>query len=526
MITITVILAAAALAFGIARGLGIPAVPLLVLAGVALNASGALPEETLLQDALLLGLTFLVFAAGTELNPHRVGAQRRVAIRVGLAQFFALAAIGLAVARALGFAWLPALYIALALTASSTLVVLNILRQRQQFFEPFGRLVLGVLLLQDVLVVFSIAALAKIGEGPAAVALALTATLGLVCLAWLCVRWVTPYLLLKLGLDEETLLLAVLSILFVFLGLAHMLNIPLIAGAFLGGVSLSAFPVSGVIRGQLNSLADFFHAVFFVALGATLALPSRQELLLACGLALLVLVLTPPLVTLIATRAGLSSRSGIEGGLLLAQCSEFSIVAALLGAEQGHIDSQMLSVIALVTVITMIVTPFVATDNMTWRLMRWAPFRKRVSLAHRPSQHVLILGCGPNLLPVVDALLQRRQPVVVVDDDAAIVEHFRQKGVDALRGDGADYHLLRTAGARNAKVVVSTMRRLRDNERLLRFTKGSKVIVRVFAPAEADRIRALGGIAVPYAVVAADGFLQWFDQEFAPSAAAQRPVSA
>lgn len=522
MTMIMLILAAAAVAFGLATWLRLPAAPLLILSGVALGASGVLPEERLLQDALLLGLTFLVFVAGTELDPQRIGAQRTAAVQVGIAQFLLIAAIGYAAAIVLAFDAIQALYVGLALTASSTLVVLDILRQRRQFFEPFGRLVVGVLLVQDILIIFCISVISRAGDGLIGVGLALVGVSALAALTWSLARAV-PFLLLRLKLDEESQLLLILATLFLCLGLAEMLQLPLPVGAFLAGVSLSAFPIGGIVRGQMNSLFDFFLAVFFVVLGAILDVPETEGMWLAGVLTLLVLVSTPLLVTLIARGTGLSARTGIEGGLLLAQCSEFSLVLALVGLGQGHLGSALLSVVALVTVISMILTPFVATDAMTWRLMRWHPFERPIRLSPQPSRHVLLLGCGPNTRQLLDHLVAQNRNVVVVDDDALVVEQLREQEISAVRGDAADYDVLHTVGARQARMIVSTMRRVQDSERVIRFAPGIRVIVRVFSPEDARRIEIAGGTPVLYSAVAAEDFLRWFDQEFAPRTQALSP---
>ncbi|MFW6060210.1 MAG: cation:proton antiporter, partial [Phycisphaeraceae bacterium] len=276
--TLTTILAAAALALGLARWRRLPSVPLLIVAGIVLDGLGLLPERETLTNILLLGLAFVVFFVGSELDPRRVGGQARAAIGVGVAQFLLLGAIGFGVMRAAGFDWLTALYVALAITASSTLVVVTVLRQRQEFFEPFGRLVVGVVLVQDLLVVLLLPVLARVAGGPMEMVEGVAGTLGLVALAGVCVRWVSPWLLVRMKLDEESLLLAVLAILFVFIGLAHWLALPEVTGAFLAGVALSGFPVRGLVRGQVTSLADFFLAVFFVALGGLVSFPGARQM--------------------------------------------------------------------------------------------------------------------------------------------------------------------------------------------------------------------------------------------------------
>lgn len=516
MTIVAIILAAAAVGFGLATWWRIPAAPLLILLGVALRVSGVLGGQPTLQNALLLGLTFLVFFVGTELEVTRVGDQRRTAVVVGLAHVAMLGGFGLFAAMLLRFDLLSALYLALAVTASSTLSVVTLLRQRQQAFEPFARLVVGVLLLQDVLVILLLPVLTRATDSGAAIAMGVVGTLAMIGLTGVCVRWISPLLLLRLELDEESALLAVLAILFGFVGLAHGMGLPLVTGAFLAGVALSGFPVSGMVRGQVTSLADFFLAVFFVTLGASVSLLSLRQLLLEGVLLTGVLLLTPPLVMLMVRRAGLTARSAIETAHLLAQCGEFSLVVVLLGVERGHVGQNVLAVIVLVAVVTMTTMPLLATDAVTWQLMRRLPRRPRAEPPVRPTDHVLLLGCGRHMRQLLDQLLSQGQRVVVVDEDAGVIGGLREAGVTVIRGDGADYRVLRRAGARDARVIISTMRRQHDHERLLRFVSGPRVLVRVFNPSEARRCEAMGATVVVESEAAASEFMQWFDRVFSP----------
>ena len=512
MIGIAILLAGAAVGFGFAKWLRLPPIPFLLAAGIVLSFAGVLPSAELLEDTLVLGLTVLVFVAGVELNPQRVGAQRRAALQVGFAQFTVLALLGLIAALALGFALAEAFYLALALTASSTLVVVRLLQQRKQLFEPFGRLVIGVLLLQDLLVILLIPVLTRAPAGARAAATGLFAAIALMALTWVFLRWVTPFLIIRLNPDEEALLLLTFAILFIYLGLADLLRLPIIAGAFLAGVSLSPFPVSGVVRGQLSSVSDFFLAIFFTALGGLLVFPSLDVLLQALVLALVVILATPPLVTFVAERAGLSARPAIESGLLLAQTSEFSLVVVLQAWALGHVEPEIFTLIALVTVATMILTPFIATDRVTWRLMAYHPLRQESRLRHSMQDHVLLLGCGDNGMPLLETLVGAGHDVLVVDDDPAVIERLHEGEVPCIRGDGSDMEVLQTANARGARIVVSTMRRPGDNRALLEHVDGVPVVVRVFDAEDAEQIRQLGGTPILYSEAAVDDFFRWLDQ--------------
>src|SRR5690606_23088195 len=192
MIGIAILLVGAAVAFAIARWRRLPVVPFMLAAGVALNVLGLAPSRDLLQDSLQLGLVFLVFAAGIELNPRRVGSQGGLVLRTGVAQLLALGVAGFAASWLLGNGARESIYLALAVAASSTLLVVRLLQQRRQMFEPFGRMVLGVLLLQDLLVIVLLPVLAGLPEGFGAVARGLVASLILVAGAFAYLRWVAP----------------------------------------------------------------------------------------------------------------------------------------------------------------------------------------------------------------------------------------------------------------------------------------------------------------------------------------------
>ncbi|MGH7551495.1 MAG: cation:proton antiporter, partial [Longimicrobiales bacterium] len=288
---LAVLLVAAAAGYALARWLSIPAIPALLAAGIVLTILGAVPTA-LIEQSLVLGATFLLFVTGIEMNPSRTRAQRPVALRVGAIQFFVHALLGFGVSMALGFGPLGSFYLALAITASSTLLVIRLLQSRGQLFEPFARLVVGVLLLQDLLVILLIPLVTRVADGLPAMIVGLLATIGLIVLAWACHRFAAP-LILRLH-DNESMILTILAVLFVFVGFANALELPLVTGAFLGGVALSTFPVSGVVRSQLGSIADFFAALFYVALGALVAVPTAGEIGAALVLAALVLIATPP----------------------------------------------------------------------------------------------------------------------------------------------------------------------------------------------------------------------------------------
>jgi monovalent cation:H+ antiporter-2, CPA2 family len=508
---LTALLVAAAIAYGMARALRLPVIPLLVVAGFALAAIGLAPQDELLPTVVEVGLVFLVFAAGVELAPSRVARRGRAALVVGAAQFAVLGAGGWLVARLLGFENLTALFIALALAASSTLVVIGVLKQRQQMFEPYGRLVTGVLLLQDAAVIGLLVALDAWPRGSEAVITGVGGTMALAGMAVILQQKVIPRLAAR-PIDEEGLLLAALALLAIAVGFGAWFGLPLVAGAFFAGFALSGFPVSGLVRGFLSSLSDFFFALFFVALGALLVIPTLDLLLAGFALGVFLVVATVLVVALTAERAGLSTRSAVESGLLLSQTSEFSLVIALHAWITGLLDAEVFSMLALLTVATMALTPALSADRVTRAIVRMDPRRRW----RRPPQlaasgHVLFVGLGTAGERVLRPLLERGRQVLVIDEDAGVIRSLQSRGIPALQGDGSSIETLKRCHARHAAAVVCSLPRTEQAERVARHLQGSpaRVIVRVFDPADGSRFSELGAVSVVTATAAAERFMAW-----------------
>lgn len=513
MSSLALILVVAAVAFGVARRTRLPVIPLLLLAGILLSLIGVERDERFVRDAFQLGMTFLMFAAGIELNPDRFKGLFKSVVFVGLGQFLGAAALGFGVARLIGFDALASLYLGLALSTSSTLVVVHHLKQQHQMFEPFGRLVTGVLLVQDLVMILVIVGLSRWLNGYFAVAQGLVATVGMAGVAVAFQRWVLPYVMMHLKFDDETLLLIVLALLFGFLGLADLVNVSPVAGAFLAGFALARFPVNGVARGLLLSLGDFFRAIFFTAMGSLVVISDLTIVWEAAVFSLAILLITPPLVAIVAEWRGMLSRPAIESGLLLAQTSEFALVLGLTGCEvSNQIQPEVFSLIALVAVMTMMLTPFVATDRFTSTLLHLHPLRRRMKSEVDVTGHVLVLGFGAGGMWVVKPLQQAGHSVLVVDDDPVVIAQLKRMKIACLRGDGADEKVLDMAGANRARLILASMRHVEDTERVLRHVRDVPVIARVFETVEAEKVRKLGGTPILNSLAAADTFVEWFDK--------------
>jgi CPA2 family monovalent cation:H+ antiporter-2 len=511
---LAVLLGIAAVGYGLALRFRLPVIPLLLVLGFVVSLTGIAPDPAALRFILDFGLAFLVFTAGIELSPRRFLHQTRPVLWVTLGQFVLVGLAAFAAARGMGFGKVPSLYMAFAMAASSTLVVVQQLKSQQQMFESFGRLVTGVLLVQDMILILVIVVIGRLGDGPVAMLQASGSLLALGAVAGLLHWRVFPWIERALRPDEETLLMISLGLLFAFLGASHALGIPLIAGAFLAGFVLSVFPINGLVRGLLGSLAEFFQAIFFAALGSVVVFSSPWIVLQALGFSLLVLLLTPLVVTILAEWQGLSSRSAIESGLLLAQTSELSLVLGIVGVAGGHLGMENFSVIALTCAITMILTSFLATDRVTWKLLHWHPGRQTSAGFFGFQNHAVLIGLGSSGMWVVKELKDAGHHVLVIDDDASVIAGCERNRIPCLRGDGSDPRILRLAGAREARLIVATLPRPTDVMKIIRFAGDVPVVARIFDAEDAQAVQEAGGFPVLSSEAALEKFLEWFDKSY------------
>lgn len=509
------LLGTASIAFGLSRLAKIPVIALLVISGMLMDHIIALPTN-LLKTSMELGLAFLLFSMGVELSPERFRNQFGPVILIGIFQLLVAAAASWLIAYSFGYDFDVSFAIALSIAGSSTIAVVRHLRQRAQVYEPFGRMVIGVLLIQDIVMLVAIVLWQKAERDKELWSVSGYLLLMAILAIILHIR-IIPWLVKKFSEDTEILLLIALAVLFSFLGIAHYMKIPSIAGAFAGGFALSAFPVNGLMRAQLTSITDFFLAFFFVSVGALITIPDLKGLLLMFSLVATLFIVTPIVVRIVAEALGISSRTSLETGLLLAQAGELALAAGLYAMGNGRIDSEIFSIIALATIITMAITPLVATDKTTFWLMHLRFFKVLKPKGQKPlNGHIIIIGFGTVGRTILPDLRASGRQIVILDDDQKIGEKLKKEGLLVINGDSMDKDVLDAAQVRNAHTVFCFARRIEDSLFVLRYLGKSSVQVIVRVPDEkaAARVRNFGGVPINSMQDAIENFLIWLGSDF------------
>jgi Kef-type K+ transport system membrane component KefB/voltage-gated potassium channel Kch len=462
------VIAATALAF-VARLLRQPLILAYIAAGLIIGPPGLrwVHDDASIAQISELGLAFLLFIVGLEIDLRQLIRSGRTAMLLGTVQVSVCAVLGWGAARLLGFDGYPALYLGVASAFSSTLIVVKLLSDKQELDTVAGRVVLGVLLMQDVLAIVVLAVQPNLSN-PALLPLAgsLGKGLALVAGAVLLSRYVLPVLFRLVAKHPEVLLIASISWCFLVSWAALKADFSLAMGALIAGVSMSTFPYSLDVVAKIRSLRDFFVTLFFVSLGMQISLGSGR-VLAAAGVLSGVVLLGRFLPVMPATRAlRYGHRVGLLASIALAQVSEFSLVIVKLGVDLKHVGSDVVSVVAIALVITSTVSTYLIqwsspiASALTTLLARGGAVdpQERESRAMGRRHHpVVVLGChraGSSLVPM---LLEDARDFLVVDFNPEIARKLGELKVPCLYGDISHLDTLEHAGIEEAKVVLSTV---------------------------------------------------------------------
>jgi Kef-type K+ transport system membrane component KefB len=432
---------------------------------------GVVPEGEEIELLAHLGVALLLFIVGLKLDVRLITTLGPVALVTGVGQIAVTAGVGYVFAAALGFALVDALYIAIALTFSSTIIVVKLLSDRREIDQLHGRIALGILIVQDIAVVIVMIALSAFGSPDAgvdllealiAVALRGIAFVGAIALV---ARFVLPRILDAFARTPELLVLSAVAWALALAAAGDLLGFSEEVGAFLAGVSLASSQYRETLGTRLTTLRDFLLLFFFVQLGLTMDFgEAGPQFGAAIILSVFVLLGKPLVVMLIMGALRYRRRISFFTGVSLAQISEFSLIFAALGVELGHISVGLLGLITLVAVITIAVSSYliVAARPLFERLKPLLGiFERRVTRPeHRedegPCPDVIVFGLGRFGGRIADHLLADGHSVLGIDFDPLALSRAQRRRVTTMYGDAEDAVLVGRLPLECAQWVLSS----------------------------------------------------------------------
>lgn len=485
-----------------------PSILAYIVAGIVIGpfGLGLIKDVDTITSASELGLALLLFIVGLELDVKKIRGLGKPILAIGLLQVALTLVLGFLVALAMGFSQTSALYLGIALSFSSTAIVVKILSDKHMLNTLTGRLVVGVLLVQDIVAIIVLilqssagTVIATDGFGFGAfsgLAAVLAKGVALFALALVCSRIVFPRLFAFVASSQELLFLVALSSCLVFAYLASLAGFSIAVGALLAGVAIATLPYNFEIGSKILSLRDFFVTIFFAALGMQIAF-SQQALYAGIILSAFVIVSRLVIVTPLLYKWRFGPRVSVFSSIALAQSSEFSFVIVALGASLGQVSQGLVSLIAMVMVITIVLSSYaMINDDLVYsfvhRVFHLVSGKKDefVRQSGREMKHrIIVLGCHRLGSTLVDLLTRSgEKDFLVVDYYPHTIDLLRKKGIHCVYGDLGNPDTIRNIGVENAKVVLSTVSddflRGTTNMKLLKQVKAINPKAEVFVPAE------------------------------------------
>lgn len=414
-----------------------------------------------------IGVALLLFIIGLGLNPRVVKEVGKVALITGLAQIVFSSLVGFAAGKAFGYSKTESVIIGLALAFSSTIIILKLLNDKKEQTRLYGKITIGILLVQDVAATIALILVAARSEGSfSAQTLLFLALKGLLIIIPL--FFVSNVLLPKLnkliGSNQELLFLFAVGWGFGIATLFDHLGFSIEVGALFAGVALATLPYAQEIASRLRPLRDFFVVVFFIALGTQLNFGNFGSIWLATAVFCLIVIFVKPIITMFFM--GLLSytkNTSFKASSALSQISEFSLVLVVLGQQQGLVRQDIVNVITIVALVTIAVSAYVITySNGLYNLIEKNVFmferRKTKSETNKlVSYEMILFGYNKGGAEFVKVMKQMKKHFVVVDYDPEVVDIVANKSVHFVYGDATDLELLEEINLSHTKLVVSTI---------------------------------------------------------------------
>lgn len=420
-----------------------------------------------------IGVTILLFVVGLKLDVNQIRQLGPVALATGLGQLAFTIVFGFLICVAMDMPWQRAMYVAVALTFSSTIIIVKLLSDKREIDSLHGRIAMGFLIVQDIAVVLAMMVIGTQSGGDAGAWLPKLGEIllkvgGLTMLVLALMRWVLPRLLRWMAASQELLLIFAVAWGTTLAAGGEWLGFSKEVGAFLAGFSLASLPYREAINARLASLRDFLLLFFFVHLGTQLDISLLgAEIPAAITLSLFVLIGNPLIVMAIMGAMGYRKRTGFMAGLTVAQISEFSIIFVAMGVSLGHVDPAALGLVTLVGLVTITLSTYMILYSH--RLHAWLepwlglferadPWRENSYDEPVDQVDVIVFGMGRYGLRLSRQLCDAGLRVVGVDFDPEVLSREKGSAVHVMFGDAGDEDFVASLPITGARQVVSCLR--------------------------------------------------------------------
>lgn len=520
IVNIAIVLAIALVGGMIAHRLRQPVILGYLLVGVAVGpyGFGIVGDLGLIETLATIGVALLMFTVGLEISYSQMRQAGKVGIWGGIIQIVATFALGLLAGKFL-FRWplTEAAFFGILISLSSTMVGLKMLMERGELDSIHGRIMIAILIVQDLSVVLMMVGVPVFGAslqsllptfavavGKAVLSLGVAVALGL---------WVLPWLLGRVAgvRSRELFLLTVLIFCFGAAFGTYIFGLSIAFGAFVVGLLLRESIFAHQALAEITPLRDVFATLFFVSLGMLLSPQFVVGNWSTVIIAVVIIIAIKFLVCYgIARLFGYGNRTALFVGAGLIQIGEFSFILAQAGMDSGIMSEYLYSLVIASAVITMLLTPLfmgltsvlyprlarvTASGATAAKVVKYVPSSVEME-PHRPLSEVVICGYGRVGRNIAQSLNGLKIPCLVIDMDPELISDLCGKGENCIYGDASNAHVLSLAGLDKAKILIVTypdpLVVVTTVKNALRINPKLQIVARVHRKKESEFLESLG----------------------------------
>ncbi len=426
-----------------------------------------------------IGVALLLFMVGLNLNPKIIKDVGKVSLITGVGQVIFTSVIGFSIGKLLGFSTMVSIYVAIALTFSSTIIIMKLLSDKGDMETLYGRIAIGFLIVQDLIVIIILMVIASIPAGINFTTLALETVfkgIGILLLLFLISVYIFPKVTKAIAKSQEFLLLFSIGWCFAIASLFYYLNFSIEAGALLAGITLSLSPYHYEISSKMKPLRDFFIILFFILLGSQMVFTNISQYIIPIAIfSVFILIGNPLIVMVLMGLLGYTKRNSFLAGLTVAQISEFSLILIALGVKVGHLTNEILSLVTIIGLITIAGSTYLiiyANKIYPYLSKYLGIFERKGEKVDEHKYHkeeiydIILFGYNRVAYDILESFKKIKKKFLVIDYNPETIIKLAKEGFDCKYGDADDSELLNKLNFSKIKMVVSTIHNL-DTDLLL-----------------------------------------------------------
>lgn len=462
----------------------LPLIVAYLLVGATFSVSGlfGIARSEMLLTFSEIGIAIVLFFIGMEMDTSELKTFGKPIVFTAVIQIILSTFAGWGISRGLGFGTLESVYLGVALAFSSTIVVVKLLIEKRDIFSLYGKLSIGILLLEDLV---AIIILMGMTVGSSFFNLGLQSSLpilailfkgaALLAFTFFVSRYLLKRVFAAVSASTELLFLTALSWCFIFVSVSLTLGFSVVIGAFLAGVALASSPFYYEIQGKVRPLRDFFVMLFFVYLGSQVEFGEvGRAMPLILAFVAYALVFKPIIFLAVLGLFGFRKHTMFQTSINLSQISEFSLIVMVVGFQGGLVSQTALTGIALSVVLSVMFSSVLiaASRGVYKRLGGLASFFEQKRYIHRVEMnkkenvfqdHVVVVGAHRMGGEIVKFLSREKMPFLVLDFNPRVIANLVNEKIEAIYGDIGDPEIIEFLNLDRAKFVISTAPNLEDN---------------------------------------------------------------